>query len=197
MDRFAPMRFGERLRIVPKHCQPPDPWAVNLRLDPGLAFGTGTHPTTALCLEWLDAAGDDLGRRVIDYGCGSGVLGVAALLLGAEQVVGVDIDEQAWQATRANAETNGVGDGLRVGPPEICHSAADLVLANILAGPLVELAPTLASLTRPGGRIVLSGILVQQADTVMERYRTWFDLAPPAVKEGWVRITGVRTESFQ
>ena len=195
MDRFVPMRFGERLWIVPKHCEPPDPRAVNLRLDPGLAFGTGTHPTTALCLEWLDAC-DCSGRQVIDYGCGSGVLGIAARLLGADRVVGVDIDEQAWVATRANAEANGVDAGIRVGPPEIGSSAADLVLANILAGPLIELASTLVSLTRPGGHIVLSGILAEQADPVMEGYRAWFDLDPPVVKEGWVRITGVRTDDF-
>lgn len=194
MDRFAPMRFGERLWIVPRHWEPPDPQAVNLRLDPGLAFGTGTHPTTALCLEWLDAH-DCRGEQVIDYGCGSGILGIAALLLGAERAQGVDIDAQAWAATRENARVNGVEAAMQTGGPEICQTDADLILANILAGPLIALAPNLATLIRPGGRIVLSGILATQADSIMERYRLWFDLESPVIRTGWVRITGIRTNN--
>ena len=191
MERFRPMNFGRRLWIVPRHQAPPDPSAVNLRLDPGLAFGTGTHPTTALCLQWLDGF-DGRGKNMIDYGCGSGVLGIAGLLLGAEYVQGVDMDAQAWAATLENARTNGVQDRLQVGGPDMALAAADVVLANILAGPLGELAPRLARLTVPGGHIVLSGILENQAAALMRRYAAWFDIDAPVVREQWVRIHGIR-----
>ena len=194
MDNFKPMRFGERLWVVPGGFEPVDPGAVNLRLDPGLAFGTGTHPTTALCLEWLDAHPPG-GEAVIDYGCGSGVLAVAALLLGATEAVGVDNDPQALIASRDNAEKNGVAARLTVLAPEApMPEPAAVVLANILAGPLVDLAPRLAALTRPGGALVLSGILAAQADGVMEAYRPWFEMAPPVTREEWVRLEGRRRE---
>ncbi len=176
--------------------------AVILELDPGLAFGTGTHATTALCLEWLDAgaagaegaaAGWLAGADVIDYGCGSGILAIAALLLGAKQAIAMDIDPQALLATGQNAERNGVLDRVRVtADPEIGGGQSDVVLANILAGPLIELAPLLAERTRAGGRIALSGLLLEQADAVTEAYRPWFDIALTGARDGWGLLTGRR-----
>ncbi|NLY58063.1 MAG: 50S ribosomal protein L11 methyltransferase [Gammaproteobacteria bacterium] len=193
MDNFQPMRFGQRLWIVPSWHEAPDPQAVNLLLDPGLAFGTGTHPTTALCLEWLD--GQQLqGLQVIDFGCGSGILAIAALLLGAEQVVGTDIDPQALEASRDNAQRNQLADErfpLYL-PEALPAEPADLLVANILAGPLVSLAPQLTSLVRPGGRIALSGILAEQTDEILAAYENAFELDPVAEKDGWIRVSGVR-----
>jgi len=193
MDDFRPMRFGERLWICPSWGEPPEPDAVNILIDPGLAFGSGTHPTTALCLEWLDAH-PPTGRDVIDYGSGSGILAVAALRLGAARVTAVDIDPQALIATRDNAAKNGVDDDrLCVDYPErLGDATADLVIANILAGPLAELAPTMADRVRPGGAIVLSGILREQAETVRGAYTPWFDMDPPAFREDWTRLSGRR-----
>ncbi len=194
MDGYAPMRFGARLWIVPTGFAAPDPDGVNLLLDPGLAFGTGTHPTTALCLEWLDAH-PPLDRCVIDYGCGSGILGIAALKLGAREVWAVDNDPQALTATRDNAARNGVADRVRtVLPGDIPALQADLLLANILANPLIELAPRFAALVRPGGGVVLSGILADQAADVAAAYRAAFALQPPAQREDWVRLDGRKTE---
>lgn len=193
MDNFHPMRFGQRLWIVPSWTEAPEPDAVNLRLDPGLAFGTGTHPTTALCLEWLD--GQPLkNQSVIDFGCGSGILAIAALLLGAPKAVGTDIDPQALEASRDNADRNGI-DPARFPvylPADMPQQAADVVVANILAGPLVALAPQITTLVKSGGRLALSGILAEQADEVRAAYADEFALDPTAVKEGWVRISGVR-----
>lgn len=193
MDNFQPMRFGRRLWIVPSWHAAPEPDAVNLLLDPGLAFGTGTHPTTALCLEWLD--GQPLaGLQVLDFGCGSGILAIAALLLGAEQAVGTDIDIQALDASRENAGRNGI-DPARFSlylPERLPALAADVVVANILAGPLVELAPQITSHVKPGGRLALSGILAEQAESVRQAYADAFTLDPTAEKDGWVRISGVR-----
>ncbi|NHN75765.1 50S ribosomal protein L11 methyltransferase [Azotobacter chroococcum] len=193
MDNFQPMRFGRRLWIVPSWHQAPEPEAVNLLLDPGLAFGTGTHPTTALCLEWLD--GQELaGCNVLDFGCGSGILAIAALLLGAERAVGTDIDPQALEASRDNATRNGI-DPARFPlylPAELPQQPAELVVANILAGPLVQLAPQITSLVKPGGRLALSGILAEQAEEVRAAYADAFALDPTAEKDGWVRISGVR-----
>ena len=193
MDNFQPMRFGRRLWIVPSWHQAPEPQAVNLLLDPGLAFGTGTHPTTALCLEWLD--GQDLaGCTVLDFGCGSGILAIAALLLGAPQAVGTDIDPQALEASRDNAARNGI-DPARFPvylPADLPQQPAEVVVANILAGPLVQLAPTITALVKPGGRLALSGILAEQAEEVRTAYAGAFDLDPTAEKDGWVRISGVR-----
>lgn len=191
MDNFHPMRFGQRLWIVPSWCDIPDPEGVNLLLDPGLAFGTGTHPTTALCLEWLDQyMQTDL--TVIDFGCGSGILAIAALLLGAKQVLATDIDTQALEASRENARRNQIADD-RLAlylPQDMPEIPAQVVLANILAGPLVALAPQLTELTQAQGWLCLSGILEEQAQEVCDAYQAHFELQPVAVKEGWVRIVG-------
>jgi ribosomal protein L11 methyltransferase len=191
MDSFHPMRFGRRLWICPSWREVPEPEAVNVMLDPGLAFGTGTHPTTALCLEWLD--GQELaGKTVIDFGCGSGILGLAALKLGAKEVIGIDIDPQALQASRDNAERNGVAERLRVYLPQDQPEElqADLVVANILAGPLKELSPLISSLVRPGGQLALSGILETQAEGLNQVYRQWFDMEAPVFREEWSRLSG-------
>lgn len=193
MDNFQPMRFGQRLWIVPSWHAAPEPDAVNLLLDPGLAFGTGTHPTTALCLEWLDGQTLD-NCSVLDFGCGSGILAIAALLLGAPQAVGTDIDPQALEASRDNASRNGI-DPARFPvylPADLPHQPADVVVANILAGPLVSLAPQITALVKAGGRLALSGILAEQADEVRAAYAGAFDLDPTATKDGWVRISGVK-----
>lgn len=192
MDDFQPMRFGQRLWIVPSWAEAPDPTAANLKLDPGLAFGTGTHETTALCLEWLDGA-EVAGKSMLDFGCGSGVLAIAALLLGAEQAVGCDLDPQALLASRDNAERNGVTEKLVLTLPEnMPQQQFPLVIANILAGPLVELAPLLTNHCSLGGDLVLSGILADQTEAVLDAYREHFTLSPVAEKNGWVRIHGIR-----
>lgn len=192
MDNFHPMPFGQRLWICPSWKQPPNPNAVNLLLDPGLAFGTGTHPTTALCLEWLD--GQDLQDKVVvDYGCGSGILGIAALLLGAKTVIAVDNDPQALIATRENAERNAIASN-RIAtylPPDTPNDiSADVVIANILAGPLAELAPTLATLTSRGGLLALSGIISSQAAALSEHYQQWYSMEPVTTRDDWVRLSG-------
>jgi ribosomal protein L11 methyltransferase len=198
---FRPMKFGRRLWICPGGQRPsPSELIANperlspalVELDPGLAFGTGTHPTTALCLEWLDGAALG-GRRLIDYGCGSGVLGIAALKLGAAHVLALDIDAQALIATRDNAIRNGVGNAMAVQlVADATVAPVDIVLANILAGPLEQLAPTMAALVRPGGSLVLSGILRDQAAAVAQRYAPWFDIGPAIFREDWARLDGVR-----
>jgi ribosomal protein L11 methyltransferase len=189
---FKPMRFGRRLWVCPTGFTPPDPQAVNLLLDPGLAFGTGTHATTALCLEWLDSAGLT-GLSVIDYGCGSGILAIAAARLGAKYVLAVDHDPQAITATRDNAERNGVTHLIRASQPEaLPDNHVDLLLANILAGPLVNLAPLFARRLKPGGRLVLSGILKDQEQELREAYGAHFDSFETAKREDWLRITATR-----
>jgi ribosomal protein L11 methyltransferase len=193
MDDFKPIQCGERLWICPSWLEPPKPEDVNLILDPGLAFGTGTHPTTFLCLEHLD--GLELnGKTVLDYGCGSGILAIAALLLGAKEATGVDIDPQALLATEMNLERNGLAKDkiARYLPDEFPGMKADITLANILAGPLVELAPTLAGHTKPGGLLALSGILEEQAQEVFDTYSEFFDLNPIKQKEDWILITGTK-----
>ncbi len=193
MDNFQPMRFGQRLWIVPSWHAAPEPEAVNLLLDPGLAFGTGTHPTTALCLEWLDGQALE-GCDLLDFGCGSGILAIAALLLGARQAVGTDIDVQALEASRDNAGRNQIAPErfeLYL-PQDMPAQQADVLVANILAGPLVALAPQLATLVKSGGRLALSGILAEQGDEVAAAYADAFDLDPIASRDGWVRITGRR-----
>jgi ribosomal protein L11 methyltransferase len=192
MENFHPMRFGQRLWICPSWRDVPDPNAVNVMLDPGLAFGTGTHPTTALCLSWLDGL-DLQGKTVIDFGCGSGILAIAALKLGAAQAIGIDIDPQAIQASRDNAERNGVSDRLSLYLPhqQPADLSADVVVANILAGPLRELAPLISALPKSGGHLGLSGILASQAESVSEAYAERFALDPVAEKEEWCRITGI------
>lgn len=194
MDHFKPMKFGDRLWVCPEGFATPDPGAVNIRLDPGLAFGTGTHPTTALCLEWLDSQ-DLQGAKVLDYGCGSGILAIAALLLDSENVWAVDNDPQALIATMDNAIKNRVADRIISCLPDALPTAqADVCMANILAGPLTSLAPVLARQTRAKGKLILSGILCEQADEVNQCYGQWFDMHEPVVKEGWVRLEGFKKQ---
>jgi ribosomal protein L11 methyltransferase len=193
MERYRPMEFGHGLWICPSHIEPDPDWPLVLRLDPGLAFGSGTHPTTALCLDWIASLGPNM-QRVIDFGCGSGVLAIAAALKGATEVFAVDHDPQALSATLDNARRNGVEDRITVLSPAALDEVlapgqtAHLVVANILAGPLIELATALTRRVPPGGALVLSGILPEQAQGVTAAYR---DLdAEPLVTErdGWIRV---------
>ncbi len=197
-SQFDPIRISARLWIVPTWHAPSDPDAINIVLDPGLAFGTGSHPTTRLCLRWLD---DNIkgGESVLDYGCGSGILAIAALKLGAARAVGVDVDSQAVTSSRDNAAANRVGNVQFYQPDDVPQGSAekllaghpyDLVVANILTNPLRMLAPLLANATRQGGQIVLSGILEEQAQDVMNIYRQWFDLNAPIFEEGWACLSG-------
>jgi ribosomal protein L11 methyltransferase len=191
-ESFHAMRFGARLWVVPTDEQAPAMDAVTVHLDPGLAFGTGTHTTTALCLEWLDAH-PPLDLEVIDYGCGSGILAIAAGKLGASHVRAVDIDPQACQATRENAGRNGLGRIVSAMLPEALDARpAGLMIANILANPLIELANTLAGHVFKDGQIVLTGILAEQAGDVMTAYRPWFEFREPVAREGWVLLEGVK-----
>jgi ribosomal protein L11 methyltransferase len=193
---FRPMRFGRRLWICPGGQRPTLDESLGeacmIELDPGLAFGTGTHPTTALCLEWLDGAALT-GRFIVDYGCGSGVLAIAALKLGARAALAIDIDAQALLATRDNAARNDVAERVTAGGPgEAQPAPADVLLANILAEPLLELAPAFAQRVAPGGAVVLSGILQSQAAPVASRYAAWFDMRPATVRDDWALLYGVR-----
>ncbi len=187
-SQFDPIPISKRLWIVPTWHEAPDSAALNIRLDPGLAFGTGSHPTTRLCLRWLD---ENLkgGETVLDYGCGSGILAIAAAKLGAAEVWGVDIDPQAIQAAVYNADMNGVKARFHT-PDQAPATAAQIVVANILTNPLKALAPLLAGLTLPNGRLVMSGILEQQAESVMRVYEDWFEFEAPVEEEGWVRLCG-------
>lgn len=192
LDDWRPLRFGRRLWVAPRAARVDEPGAVVVRLDPGLAFGTGTHATTALCLEWLDGL-DLAGGHVLDLGCGSGILAVAALRLGAHSAHAVDLDPQALEATRANAARNGVDGRLDTGDVEHLGTGPyDVVVANILAGPLMQAAETLAALQVPGGRLALAGILAEQADDVIAAYARGYTLAVGAEREGWVRVDGER-----
>jgi ribosomal protein L11 methyltransferase len=192
--QFTPLRITEALWIVPSWCEPIDPAAINLALDPGLAFGTGSHPTTRLCLRWL-ARELRAGETVLDYGCGSGILAIAACRLGAARVVGTDVDPQALSASRANALRNGVEAAfLTVDRLRGERIPFDVVVANILANPLVLLAPALAQRVRSGGRIVLSGILDAQAAAVITAYRRWFNIAICDSDDGWVALAGARRD---
>ncbi len=196
MEHYHPIQCGETLWICPSWKSPPAPKAVNVMLDPGLAFGTGTHPTTLLCLQWL-AKQHVSGLKIADYGCGSGILGIAALLMGASFVNAVDIDPQALLATKDNAERNKINDDdIDVFlPPQFNDGSErlhDIVFANILAGPLVELAPTLTALTKRGGKLCLSGILDSQAATVMSAYAEDFDFEPVCEHDHWVQLAATR-----
>ncbi|MBK5929109.1 50S ribosomal protein L11 methyltransferase [Halochromatium salexigens] len=192
LEDLHPQRFGERLWVCPRGQRVEAPNAVIIDLDPGLAFGTGHHATTALCLEWLDRA-PLAGRTLIDVGCGSGILAIAALKLGAARAIAIDHDPQALEATLENATVNAVADRLSVHPPEqMPQEAADLLVANILAGPLLELAPTLARLTKPAGRLALSGILAHQAEAIGNAYGADFALEPAQQREDWILISGRR-----
>lgn len=188
---FHAMRFGQRLWICPDGQRPLDPNAIVVDLDPGLAFGTGTHPTTALCLQWLDEHAP-LAETLIDYGCGSGILAIAALKLGARHAYGVDIDPQALLASRDNAARNGVSHALSFSLSDRDLHPAPLLIANILAGPLQSLAPRLAALTLPHGHIVLSGVLAQQASAVQNCYGAWFEMDPIVLQDDWARLSGTR-----
>jgi len=192
-SQFKPICISSRLWIVPTWESAPDPRAINLILDPGAAFGTGSHPTTRSCLRWLEQRIRG-GESVLDYGCGSGILAIAAARLGAARVCGVDIDPQAVLAARANAMQNRVAaDFFEPGaePKRPC----EVVVANILANPLIALAPLLASATLPQGHIVLSGVLATQAQEVMQAYSAWFDMAAPVLDEGWALLAGCRIEA--
>lgn len=191
---FKPMRFGSRVWVIPGDHEPPQPDALNIALDPGLAFGTGTHATTALCLEWLDGRDDLKGAFVIDYGCGSGILAVAAALLGAERVLAVDNDPQAVTATGLNAARNGVSDRITACLPDAAPmvAGADVLVANILAAPLIGLAPRFADLTRPGASIAVSGLIERQVEDVRSAYDSWCPLSELAQQDGWVRLAGTK-----
>jgi ribosomal protein L11 methyltransferase len=189
---FHAMRFGERLWVAPHHENVTAPGAVVVRLDPGLAFGTGTHPTTALCLEWLER-NVTAGTRMIDYGCGSGILAVAAVKLGANAAYCFDIDAQALLATRENAAVNGVADQVFVyDAAGQLPTQVDLLVANILSGPLCELAPSFAGLVRPGGSLVLAGLMEHQVADVTQAQDAWFDMRPFAKRDDWVGLSGHR-----
>lgn len=189
-SQFDPIQISERLWITPSWHDAPEGNAVNLQLDPGLAFGTGSHPTTRLCLKWLDTqlAG---GESVLDYGCGSGILTIAALKLGAGSAVGVDIDEQAIRASKDNAAQNNV-DAQFYLPDGLPQGQFDVVVANILANPLRMLGEMLAARTKQGGRIVLSGLLDEQVEELSGIYGQWFDIEPAEIEEGWARLSGVK-----
>ncbi|MGI1680206.1 MAG: 50S ribosomal protein L11 methyltransferase [Cellvibrionaceae bacterium] len=196
MESYHPIQCGEKLWICPSWKSPPDPQAVNVMLDPGLAFGTGTHPTTLLCLQWLAKQKVDA-LTVVDYGCGSGILAIAALLMDASFVNAIDIDPQALLATKDNAERNHISDeSIDVFLPEQFNDGSekkhDIVFANILAGPLVELAPILTALTKPGGKICLSGILDSQAQKVISAYEKDFEFEPISEQEHWVQLAASR-----
>lgn len=194
MDRLVPMRFGEKLWVHPSWIAPPDPEGINIMLDPGMAFGTGTHPTTALCLEWLANCRVLAGARVVDYGCGSGILALAAAKLGARQVWAVDLDARALAVTCDNAAKNEVLDLIIPLLPEHADppQPVDIVIANILAGPLLELAARFAKLTVIGGRVVLSGILAEQAEECLAAYAPWFTMDQLERREEWCLLAGVR-----
>ena len=189
-SQFDPIRVSERLWIVPSWHETPDPAAVNLILDPGMAFGTGSHPTTRLCLEWLELNVSP-GCRLLDYGCGSGILAIAAARLGAGGVAGVDIDPQAVEAARANAERNGV-TALFADSAQPVAGEYDLVVANILSNPLRVLAPAICAHVRSGGRLALSGILREQADEIIAIYAQWLPMQVADVREDWVCLAGIK-----
>lgn len=193
MDSFNAMQFGEKLWICPSWQEPPEPDAVNIMLDPGLAFGSGTHATTALCLRWL-AENAVSNKEVIDYGCGSGVLGIAAALLGAKRVHAVDNDSQAIAATVDNSHRNDIAGRLLTAylPEALPAIKVDILLANILAEPLHQLADHLACLVKPEGKLVLSGILRDQSKALADSYSRWFNMDAEMIEGDWVRLTGTR-----
>lgn len=189
-SQFDPIKISNRLWITPSWHQLPDPQAINLKLDPGLAFGTGSHPTTRLCLQWLDA-NLKTGETVLDYGCGSGILAIAAIKLGASNSTGVDIDPQAIRASKDNAQNNET-PAIFYLPDELPEGKFDIVIANILANPLRMLGEVLASRTRPGGRLVLSGLLEEQVEEMSGIYSQWFDLFPLETDNGWACLSGTK-----
>ncbi len=188
--QFEPIQITPRLWIVPTWCELPDPAAINLRVDPGLAFGTGTHPTTRLCLEWLSAL-PLAGCSVLDYGCGSGILAMAASALGAADVSGVDIDPQAVATARLNTEANGLRASYAVSDTRLDRQF-DVVVANILAGPLAVLAPAICAHVKAGGQLALAGILPPQIERIRDAYAPWIAMTVSAERDGWVRMSGTR-----
>ncbi|MDR3492508.1 MAG: 50S ribosomal protein L11 methyltransferase [Gammaproteobacteria bacterium] len=193
LDELEPMCFGKRLWICPSWKKPNDASAINIILDPGLAFGTGTHATTALCLAWLDENIEG-NETIIDYGCGSGILALAAIKLGAKHAIAIDHDVRALEVTRTNAERNDVNEKqLKIFFPDDAPVVqVDLLIANILAQPLIELASKFSTLVKSNGKILLSGILAEQADAVAEAYKPWFNMEKPTQQNEWVRLTGVK-----
>jgi ribosomal protein L11 methyltransferase len=193
MDDFHPMQFGQQLWIYPSWAEIPNDADVKILLDPGLAFGTGTHPTTSLCLEWLDGH-PPIDKTVIDYGCGSGILAIAAIKLGAKAVIATDIDEQALIATQDNMQRNQIPDEKIAGylPEAMPQVKVDLLLANILSGPLVELSSVFADLVKPDGQLVLSGILQAQTESILTAYSPFFASLSVKQLDGWIRVSGVR-----
>lgn len=193
MKFYQPMKFGDRLWVCPTGQELAEPGTVCLTLDPGLAFGTGTHPTTALCLEWL-SNNHLTGISVIDYGCGSGILAIAAILLGAKHAYAVDIDPQALTATRDNAQKNQIENRISCFlPDQFSDITADIVLANILAKPLIELSPLISDLVKPAGKLILSGILEEQAESVKTAYTSYLSINPPVKMKEWCRLDGCKT----
>ena len=191
MDNFHPIQFGERLWVCPSWRDIPDPNACNVILDPGLAFGTGTHATTALCLQWLESM-DLSGKTVMDFGCGSGILAIAALKLGASRAIGIDIDPKAITASKENAERNGVLEQIELYlPEEAPEFDTDIIVANILAGPLKDLKDVICGYGHSGTLLALSGILAEQAESVVEAYSELVNLNPVTQKEEWTRVDGV------
>jgi ribosomal protein L11 methyltransferase len=197
LDSFHPMKFGNNTWVCPSWKTPPDPSAINIILDPGLAFGTGSHATTSLCLEWLDK-NPPIKKTVIDYGCGSGILGIAALKWGAERVIAVDNDPQALESAALNSQQNQINthDFLLSLPEALPKVTADLVIANILAQPLIALAPRIALLTKPGGKILLSGILSNQIKSINNAYEHWYSMQQPVYKGEWVSLVGIRANNI-
>ena len=199
MADFKAMQFGERLWVCPSWQEPPDPSAINIMLDPGLAFGSGSHATTSMCLQWLEQNTSD-DSTVIDYGCGSGILAIAAALLGAPRVIAVDNDPQAITATIENAKRNHIPDGVietylpEQLPDDRSALRADILVANILAEPLMQLAEDLSYLVKPNGHIALSGLLAGQADTVLAQYSPWFEMDEAVLNEEWARLSGTRLD---
>ncbi len=195
LKNYQPIKCGHRLWVCPSWIKPPEPESINLLLDPGLAFGTGTHPTTFLCLQWLDAARLE-GKTIIDYGCGSGILAIASLLLGAKNTTCIDIDPQALMATTENAKRNGLMANLTAVylPEDAPNYPADIVIANILSGPLISLASRLASLTSPGGLLCLSGVIESQSEKVQENFSAWFEFNSPVYKENWALLTAKKRQ---
>jgi ribosomal protein L11 methyltransferase len=193
LDRFTPQRFGQRLWVCPSWHKPPEPNAVNLTLDPGLAFGTGTHPTTSLCLTWLEQTNLD-SKGIIDYGCGSGILGLAALKLGARHAHAVDIDDQALLATQQNASINQISPNvLSISHPDSLDKPVDLLIANILLSPLLTLKNTFYQLLKPKGLLVVSGLFTEQAQTLTDAYQTHFTHQSTLEEEEWALVTFQRT----
>ena len=196
MIHYQPMQFGQSLWIVPSHHRAPDPAATNILLDPGLAFGTGTHPTTAMCLSWL-AKHPPISQFVIDYGCGSGILAIAAAKLGAERVQAIDNDPQALLATNDNADKNGVIEQIQCGGIDMpMPEQADTLIANILAGPLIELCEHFSKILTTDGNIVLSGILQEQANQVIQAYQKWFSIEMTTQQEDWILLSGKRNNEI-